>query len=92
MGQKLCAGSSDTPLVTLDCTFISVTRSPNTNIDITDSPVSDQEEEEEKDPQYKRCCCLLWRRRHRKENGGERMKAKEKKAFQLIPSTLPMNS
>jgi hypothetical protein len=91
MGQKLCAGSNDTPLVTLDCTFISVTRSPNTNIDITDSPV--QEEEEEKDPQYKRCCCLLWRRRHRKENGREKMKATKKKketlAFQIIPSTLP---
>ena len=48
MGQKLCTGRSDTPLVTFDCTIISVTRSPNVNIDVTDSPVSEDEEESEK--------------------------------------------
>ena len=39
MGQKLCMGSSDTPLVTLDCTFISISRSPNINVDVTDAGI-----------------------------------------------------
>ena len=90
MGKKLCVGSSDTPLVTLDCTFISVTRSPNTNIDITDSP--QEEEEEEEDPRYKRCCCLLWRRRRQNVNEKMKKKKREKLAFQVIPSTLQTNS
>ena len=46
MGQKLCTGSSDTLLVTFDCTIINVTRSPNANVDVTDSPVSGEEEED----------------------------------------------
>jgi hypothetical protein len=47
MGQKLCTGSSDTPLVTFDCTIVNVTRSPNANVDVTDSPLSGDEEESE---------------------------------------------
>jgi hypothetical protein len=86
MGKKLCVGSSDTPLVTLDCTIINVTRSPNVHVDVTDSPVSEQQEEE--DPPYRRCCCLLWRRRPRqlKNEKGE-MKAKENQVVQVIPLT-----
>ena len=91
MGQKLCTGSSDTPLVTFDCTIISVTRSPNVNIDVTDSPVSGDEEESEKNPQYRRCCCLLWRRRRREEGENEKEKKKgqkkEKLQFPVIHST-----
>jgi hypothetical protein len=84
MGQKLCVGSSDTPLVTLDCTVINVTRSPNANVDITDSPLSEQQEEE-KDPRYRRCSCLLWRRRQHKNEKGETKVKKENQAE--IPST-----
>ena len=90
MGQKLCAGSSDTPLVTFDCTIVNVTRSPNANVDVTDSPpVSGDEEENEsgKNPRYRRCCCLLWRRRQRDENEKEVTKKKEKLRFQTIRST-----
>ena len=90
MGQKLCTGSSDTPLVTFDCTIVNVTRSPNANVDVTDSPLSGDEEENEsgKNPRYRRCCCLLWRRRQRGENEKEgKKKKKEKLQFPVIHST-----
>ena len=91
MGQKLCTGSSDTPLVTLDCTIINVTRSPNANVDITDSPLSEQQQEEGEDPRYRRCCCLLWRRRKKSEKGMKERTKKKKKGeidgFQVIPLT-----
>ena len=92
MGQKLCTGSSDTPLVTFDCTIVNVTQSPNTNVDVTDSPLSGDEEESEsrKNPQYRRCCCLLWRRRRQADGENEREKKKGKKEklqFPVVRST-----
>lgn len=71
MGSKLCPGSSDTPFVTLDCTFVSVNRSPNVNLDLTDG----KEEDVGKISKPIRCCCFLWhRRRQENENIPTKMK------------------
>ena len=87
MGKKFCVGSSDTPLVTLDSTFVNVNRSHNVTVDVTDSgPQSDREEEEDI-PRYRRCCCLLWRRRRPKNENGEKKMEKKRLAFHIVPST-----
>lgn len=42
----MCAAGNDTPLVTFDCTFVSVNHSPNVNVDVTDSGVKIDDNED----------------------------------------------
>jgi hypothetical protein len=71
MGQKLCAGSSDTPLVTLNCNFVNVNRSPNTNIDFIDGEEEEEKQQQDNENPRLQCCCLSWRR-PKKENATKR--------------------
>ena len=62
MGQKLCLGGSDTPLVTFRCILIN--RGPNVKIDIPDGGVDQTAAEDEESVQQ--FCCVQWRHRRAK--------------------------
>lgn len=75
MGQKLCAGSNDTPLVTFHCNFVHINRSPNTTVDCIDA--AKQEEDDDSENPRLQCCCLSWRRPQKKGNT-KKKKGREK--------------
>jgi hypothetical protein len=80
----MCAAGNDTPLVTFDCTFVSVNHSPNVKVDVTDSGVKIDDNEDIAN-RYRKCCCLLWRRRRVKCRENENETMRRMTTFREIP-------
>jgi hypothetical protein len=71
MGNKICGGANDTPLITFSLSCVKEIDSDNINIGALDSPDGqkgkEEEEDETLDVRERRVCCFLQRWQRGKE-------------------------
>jgi hypothetical protein len=65
MGNKICGGANDTPLITFSLSCVKVIDSDNINIGALDSPDGQKGKEEEEDEtldvrERRVCCCCFF--------------------------------